>query len=293
MNTNGNISRRSALRVAAGSALAVGTGLSTLDAAAEKLQVGDSGPFRHSLCRWCFSKIPLPELAARAKALGFESIELLDPAEWPVVREAGLACAVANGTTDISIGFNRLENHARFVPSMSERLVAAARAGIPNVIVFSGNRNGISEEEGLENCAKGLRQIVGTAEKEKVTIVMELLNSRVNHPDYQCDRTSWGVELVKRVGSERFKLLYDIYHMQIMEGDVISTIRANHDYIAHYHCAGVPGRHDLDENQELNYGAISRAIAATGYRGFMTQEFLPQGDPFQALADAKKTCLGI
>jgi hydroxypyruvate isomerase len=197
---------------------------------------------------------------------------------------------MANGTTTIPKGFNRLEHHREHVPSMLERIHACADAGLPNVICFSGNRAGMSEEEGLDNCVVGLKQIVGEAEKSGVTICMELLNSKVDHRDYMCDRTAWGVELVKRVGSERFKLLYDIYHMQIMEGDVINTIRREAAYIGHYHTGGVPGRHEIDDTQELNYPAVMRAIATTGFKGFVGQEFIPAKDPLTSLRQAVERC---
>jgi hydroxypyruvate isomerase len=249
-----------------------------------------SDSFHHSVCKWCYKDIPLETLAHSARGLGLESIELLDPADWPVVRKYGLTCAMANGTTTIRDGFNRVENHAKYVPAMIERIAACADAGLPNVICFSGSRAGLADEQGLANCARGLRQIVGAAEKAGVTVCMELLNSKVNHPDYMCDRTAWGVELCRRVGSERFKLLYDIYHMQIMEGDVIRTIQDNHRYIGHYHTGGVPGRHEIDDTQELCYPAIMRAIKATGFTGFVAQEFVPARDPLTSLRAAVKLC---
>jgi hydroxypyruvate isomerase len=248
--------------------------------------------FHHSVCKWCYPKISLDALAGAAKGIGLDSIELLDPADWPVVQRHGLTCAMANGTTTIPVGFNRIENHAKFVPSMIERIAACADAGLPNVIVFSGNRAGLPDEQGLENCAIGLKQIVGAAEKRGVTVCMELLNSKVNHHDYMCDHTDWGVELVKRVGSERFKLLYDIYHMQIMEGDVIRTIRKHHAYIGHYHTGGNPGRNEFEpaDIQELNYPAIMRAIKDTGFRGYVAQEFIPTRDPLTSLRNAVALC---
>jgi hydroxypyruvate isomerase len=246
--------------------------------------------YRHSVCRWCYKGISLETLARAAKEMGIESVELLSPRDWPLVRNLGLTCAVANGTTTIPKGFNRVENHLTQVPSMLERIRACAEAGLPSVICFSGTRNGMSDEEGLENCSLGLKQIVGEAEKHGVTICMELLNSKVDHRDYMCDRTDWGVELVKRVGSERFKLLYDIYHMQIMEGDVIATIHRAAPYISHYHTGGVPGRHEIDGTQELNYPAIMRAIAATGHKGFVGQEFIPARDPLTSLREAVDLC---
>lgn len=279
------ISRREALLSLAGA-----FALASLPARATETPASGAG-FRHSVCKWCYRDIPLAEFAVAVKAMGIESVELLDPADWPVVQQAGLTCAVANGTTKINRGLNRLEHHADQVPSMIERIRACAAAGIPNVIVFSGNRAGLSDEQGLENCATGLRPIARAAEEHGVTVVMELLNSRLNHPDYMCDRTAWGVELVKRVGSERFKLLYDIYHMQIMEGDVIRTIEANARFIGHYHTGGNPGRAEIDGTQELNYPAIMRAIKATGFTGFVAQEFIPKRKPaLQSLREAVQLC---
>jgi hydroxypyruvate isomerase len=249
-----------------------------------------TGGIRHSVCRWCYNKIPLEEFARAAKGMGIESVELLGPDEWPVVQNLGLTCALANGTTTIPDGLNRIENHEKMVPSMIERISKVAAAGLPSVIVFSGNRKGMPDEQGLENCAIALKQIVPAAEKAGVTVVMELLNSKVNHHDYMCDHTPWGVELVKRVGSERFKLLYDIYHMQIMEGDVIATIRDNAEFIGHYHTGGVPGRNEIDEGQELYYPAIMRAILETGYKGFVAQEFIPKRDPLTSLREGVRIC---
>jgi hydroxypyruvate isomerase len=253
-------------------------------------QAPTSGSFSHSVCRWCYSKMPLEDLAINSKRIGLESVELLEPNEWPVVQKQGLTCAMAMGVTKIPQGLNRLENHAAMVPGMIDRIGAVADAGLPNVIVFSGSRAGMPDEQGIENCAVALKQMMATAEKRRVTVCMELLNSKVNHPDYMCDHTAWGVELVKRVGSDRFKLLYDIYHMQIMEGDVVRTIRDNHQYIAHYHTGGVPGRHEIDDTQELNYPMIARAIRDTGFRGYLAQEFIPVRDPMTSLAAAVALC---
>jgi hydroxypyruvate isomerase len=290
------LSRRDALRSIAGAA-ALATlprSLSATDSTAQSPMSASpsTASLRQSVCHWCFKKYSLEELAPLAKEMGLQSIELLNPAEWPVVQKHGLTCALANGTTTIPEGLNRLENHQRQIPSMLARIKECADAGIPSVIVFSGNRYGMSDEQGLENCTAGLKQLVGEAEKRGVTIVMELLNSKVNHRDHMCDRTSWGVELVKRVGSERFKLLYDIYHMQIMEGDVIRTIRQNAAYIGHYHTAGNPGRNEFEpgDPQELNYPAIMQAIKATGYTGFVGQEFIPIRDPLTSLRAAVDLC---
>ena len=246
--------------------------------------------FRQSVSQWCFSKIPLPEFARTAKALGLDSIELLDPKDWPVIKEYGLVCAMSKPVDTITDSFNRRETHARLIPALKERLKECAAAGVPNIVCFSGSRGGRSDEEGLEICTEAFKQIVGTAEQVGITLCIELLNSKINHPDYQCDHTAWGVELCKRVGSERLKLLYDIYHMQVMEGDVIRNIRENHAYIGHYHTAGNPGRNELDDSQELNYPAIMRAIKATGFRGFVGHEFIPTRDPLTSLREAIALC---
>src|SRR5258708_25085984 len=291
-----HISRREALRTLTGAAALVTLGsvhtMNAKDVASHK-EFGSSpeaGTFQQSVCRWCYSKVPLDELAHASKEMGLASVELLDRIDWPVVRRYGLTCAMANGVTKIADGFNRVENHAQYVPGMIERIAVCAEAGLPNVICFSGNRRGMSDEQGLENCAVGLKQIVGEAEKRGVTVCMELLNSKVNHKDYMCDHTAWGVELAKRVGSERFKLLYDIYHMQIMEGDVIRTIQENHACIGHYHTGGNPERHEIHETHELNYAAIMRAIKGTGFTGFVAQEFIPKRDALTSLREAVKLC---
>jgi hydroxypyruvate isomerase len=283
--------RRDALKALAGTAAlaALPRGRSS-EAVPPPTASAPTGSFRHSACRWCYQGIPLDDLAREGKRIGLESVELLDPGDWPVVQRHGLTCAMANGVTRITEGLNRLEHHAVMVPGMVERVRACADAGLPNVICFSGNRAGMDDEQGLANCAVALKQIVGEAERRRVTVCMELLNSKVNHKDYMCDHTAWGVELVKRVGSERFKLLYDIYHMQIMEGDVVSTIRDNQAFIAHYHTGGVPGRHEIDAAQELNYAAVSRAIKETGFRGYVAQEFIPTRDPITSLAEAVAIC---
>lgn len=289
---SGTISRRTAMQhLAAAAAVLAGTG-SGLGARAAESAVPQprKGSVNHSVCRWCYNSMPLEALAQAVQAMGVRSIELLDPEDWPVVRKYGLTCAMANGPSTIPQGFNRVENHSWLVPGYRERLRAAAEAGLPNVIAFSGNRDGMDDEEGLEHCVTGLQQIMPAAEQHGVTVCMELLNSKVDHPDYMCDHTAWGVELVERVGSERFKLLYDIYHMQIMEGDVIRTIRDHHDAIGHYHTGGNPGRHEIDATQELNYPAIVRAIRDTGFQGYVAQEFIPTRDPMTSLREAIALC---
>jgi hydroxypyruvate isomerase len=233
------------------------------------------GNIKQSVCRWCYGKIPLEKLAEEAKRIGYQSIELLTPEEFKVMKPLGLTCAMVKGACEIPDGYNRKKNHDRLEKSVREHVDFAAENGLPSVIVFSGNRRGMSDEQGLANCVEGLKRVVGHAEEKKITICMELLNSKVNHADYMCDRSPWGVELVKQVGSPRFKLLYDIYHMQIMEGDVIRTIQDNKDAFGHYHTGGNPGRHEIDETQELNYPAIVRAILETGYDGYLGQEYIP------------------
>ncbi|MBM3762802.1 MAG: TIM barrel protein [Acidobacteria bacterium] len=239
------------------------------------------GNIRHSVCKWCYPKVSLDDLCKAGKEMGLGSIELLGPDDWPTLKKHGLTCAMTTapnieGLGGITKAFNRVEHHDKLFSVYSDWIPKAAAAGIENIICFSGNRDGLDDEKGLANCALGIKRLMPLAEKHKVNLVMELLNSKVNHKDYQCDHTAWGVELCQRVGSERMKLLYDIYHMQIMEGDVIATIRANHTYFAHYHTGGVPGRNEIDASQELHYPAIVKAIVDTGFKGFIAQEFIPK-----------------
>ena len=249
------------------------------------------GPLKQSICRWCYGGMDLPTLCRHADELGYRSVELLGESEWPVVREFGLDCAVANGPVSIGGGINRPETHDKFVADCEAMLPKVRDAGIATMIVFSGNRRDeLTDETGLAYCAEALRCVMPAAERTGVTVIMELLNSKVDHGGYMCDRTPWGVQLCNEVGSDRFKLLYDIYHMQIMEGDVIRTIRENHQYIGHYHTGGVPGRREIDESQELYYPAICRAIVETGYAGFLGQEFIPARDPVQSLRQAFGIC---
>jgi hydroxypyruvate isomerase len=231
----------------------------------------------HSVCQWCYGSIPLEEFARAAKAIGLKSIELLGPDQWAVVQKHGLTCAMAY-VTDLGLnkGFNDPSLHEKFLKDYSTNIPKAADAGLKSVICFSGNANGLSYEKGLENCAIGLAPVLKVAEKYNVLVQMELLNSKVDHKDYQCDHTEWGVKLCEKLGSPNFKLLYDIYHMQIMEGDVIATIRKHQKYIGHYHTGGVPGRNEIDETQELYYPAIMKAIVETGFKGFVAQEFIPK-----------------
>jgi len=250
------------------------------------------GKINHSVCQWCYSSIPLEELVRAAKSFGISSVELLTAEQWPVALKHGLTCAMGYATSiGLSQGFNDPSLHERLQKEYVATIPKAADAGLKNLICFSGNRNGLTDAQGLENCAKGLDPIMKVAAKYNITVVMELLNSKVDHKDYQCDHTAWGVQLCEKLGSPNFKLLYDIYHMQIMEGDVIATIRKSKDYIAHYHTGGVPGRHEIDETQELNYPAIMRAISETGFKGHVAQEFIPaKAEPLVSLKKSIEIC---
>lgn len=246
------------------------------------------GRLNMSVCRWCFKDSSVEDLAQNAKRLGLVGIDLLSPGEdFETVKKHGLICTMTQSHS-IPKGLNRKENWEECLGKIRTAIDATSAEGWPNVICFSGNRDGMPDDEGLKNCAEALKQIVGYADEKKVTICMELLNSKRNHKDYMCDRTAWGVELCKAVGSDRFKLLYDIYHMQIDEGDVIATIRENKKYLGHFHTAGVPGRNELDDQQELYYPAIAKAIADTGFKGIFAHEFIPKRDPMTSLAEAVK-----
>lgn len=249
------------------------------------------GNIHHSVSQWCYGDIPLDQFARSCREMGLESIELLGEKDWPIVQKAGLKCAVGYATElGIPNGFNRVANHEKLIADFTNMIPKAAAAGIPNLICFSGNREGQDDNEGLLNCAKGIRQIMPLAEKHGVTILIELLNS-YQHEDYQCDRTSWGAALCEMVGSERFKLLYDIYHMQIMEGNIIENITRYSKYIGHIHTGGVPGRHELDETQELYYPAIMSALVKTGYKGYVGHEFVPtQKDKLESLRKSVLIC---
>ena len=246
----------------------------------------------HSVCQWCYSDISLDKLCEAAKAIGIKSIDLLKPEEWPIAQKYGLTCAMAYASGfGLSKGFSDVSLHEQLLKDYTANIPKAAEAGLKNVICFSGNANGLTYEKGLENCAKGLEPVIKVAAKHNITVCMELLNSKVDHKDYQCDHTEWGVRLCEKLGSPNFKLLYDIYHMQIMEGDVIATIKKHTKYIAHYHTGGVPGRNEIDETQELYYPAIMRAIVATGFKGFVAQEFIPKRqDKLASLKQGVEIC---
>lgn len=250
------------------------------------------GNINHSACRWCYNSIPMEEFCQGAKDIGLKGIDLVGPKDWDMLKKYDLVSTMCNGAEiNLVDGFNDPKFHATLIKNYTEMIPLVAKAGYKNLICFSGNRRGKDDETGLKNCTEGLKQLVGIAEKNGVTLVMELLNSKVNHKDYQCDHSDWGVELCKRVGSENFKLLYDIYHMQIDEGDVISTIKTKHQYFAHYHTGGVPGRNEINESQELYYPAIMKAIKDTGFTGFVAQEFIPTWtDKLAALKQAVGIC---
>lgn len=295
MQNINNSSRRTAIKkIAATTAIALaGNSLLTRLSAAESV-IGEQlkGRVNHSVCRWCYNSIPLEDLCKAAKNIGLTSIELVGPEEWPMLKKYGLTSALPWGAgMGIEKGFNDPQYHDALVKSYEEVIPKAAAAGYNQIICFSGNRKGLDDEQGIKNCAVGLKRLMPVAEKYKVKMVMELLNSKVNHKDYQCDHTAWGVALCDSVGSEYFKLLYDIYHMQIMEGDVIATIRKYNKFISHYHTGGVPGRNEIDETQELHYPAIVKAILETGYKGFVAQEFIPKReDKIASLKQGVQIC---
>tara|TARA_B100000929_G_scaffold271311_1_gene242126 strand:- start:1157 stop:2056 length:900 start_codon:yes stop_codon:yes gene_type:complete len=251
-----------------------------------------SGKINHSVCRWCYQDIPLDKFTKACAEMGIQAIDLLKPSEWDIIEKEGLVCSMA--TDDFAIiteGFNDLKNHKKLQEQYKTLIKKASDHNIKNVICFSGNRNGMDEKTGIINCVKGLTPLLDYAESLNVNLVMELLNSKVDHPGYMCDHTAWGVELAKALNKPNFKLLYDIYHMQIMEGDVIRTIRENHEYINHYHTGGNPGRNEINDSQELNYSAIMQAIYDTGFKGFVAQEFIPTyDDKLGALREGIEIC---
>jgi hydroxypyruvate isomerase len=233
------------------------------------------GNIRHSVCRWTMGFLSLSELCNTVKSIGFSAIDLVGPADWETLKSYGIDSSMCNGA-EISLteGWNDPQYHAELIRRYTEHINLVADAGYTNLICFSGNRRGMDDESGLKNCINGLKSVLSLAEKRGVVLQMELFNSKIDHPDYMCDNSAWGIELCNRLNSPNFKLLYDIYHMQISEGDIIRTIRDNHTWFGHYHTAGVPGRNEIEENQELNYPAIMRAIHETGYEGYVAQEFM-------------------
>lgn len=247
-----------------------------------------------SVCYWCYQSIPLDDFCAAIRKLGLEAIDLLTPEQWDTAARHGLKVSMCyGGDLGIPRGWNDPRYHATMIRNYSENIPLAAKYGYRNIICFSGYRKGMDDETGMQNCIRGLKQLLPLAEKYRVNIVMELLNSKVDHPDYMCDHSAWGVELCKRIGSERFRLLYDIYHMQIMEGDIIRTIQENYPYFVHYHTGGVPGRKEIDDTQELYYPAVMRAILATGFQGHVAQEFIPTPKDKAGMLASLEKCVRI
>jgi hydroxypyruvate isomerase len=249
------------------------------------------GRIHQSVCQWCYPHLSIDQLAEFAAKIGLKGVDLLKPDDYEIPHRYGLICTMGyGGGGEIGKALNRVENHAAIEQGLRENIPRAQKAGVPNVITFSGNRAGMSDEEGARNTIAGLNRVKKIAEDHGVTICLELLNSKVNHPDYMCDHTAWGVRVVSEVNSPNVKLLYDIYHMQIMEGDLIDTIRQNLQWIAHFHTGGVPGRHELDDTQEVQWDGVMRAIAAAGFRGYVAHEFLPTADPLVSLRKAADLC---
>lgn len=290
---NKDLSRRTALKniVAGTAALGVSAALPAFAVAQQKPNML-KGNVNHAVCRWCFGGMDLDSLCIEAKKIGIKAIDLVGPKDWPTLKKHGLYSSMCNGAEiNLVDGWNDPKFHDTLIKNYTEMIPKVAAAGYTQLICFSGSRRGKDDETGWKNCVDGLKQVLPLAEKHGVVLVMELLNSKINHKDYQCDRTSWGAELCKRLGSENFKLLYDIYHMQIDEGDVINNIRTYHSYISHYHTAGVPGRNEIDDTQELYYPAIIKAIVATGFKGYLAQEFIPKyADKIKSLKDAVNIC---
>jgi hydroxypyruvate isomerase len=289
-----NQDRRSALKnLMAGSAAIAAAPLLSSFSIETKKENTLKGNINHSVCQWTYGFLSVEELCKVANDIGIPAIDLMGPKDWPTLKKYNLyssMCYVAAGSS-LTSGWNDKANHEKLVKDYLETFPMMVQAGYKDVICFSGSRNGMDDETGLKNCVEGLKKILPAAEKSGLTVHMELLNSKVDHKDYMCDKTPWGVELCKRLNTENFKLLYDIYHMQIDEGDVIRTIKDNHQYIGHYHTGGVPGRHEIDESQELFYPAIMRAILQTGYKGYVAQEFIPAGpDKIASLRKAVQIC---
>ena len=297
--TSSRFSRRHILQAgaAATAAAMLGRTLSGAEKEPHKMStdpVITNGRINQSVVYWCYEPMPIETLARHAADIGLKAIENVEPKDWPILKRYGLVCAMTVGHLFID-GLNHKENHPMCIEKLKACIDANAEASFPNVITFSGMRRGMPDDVGLENTVLGLKEVIGHAERKKVNLCLEVLNSRVDvemkgHPDYMCDKVEWAAEVCRRIASERMKILFDVYHVQIMEGDIITRIRQYHPYIGHYHVAGVPGRNEIDDTQELNYPAIMRAILATGYTGFVGQEFIPTRDPIQSLRKAVRIC---
>lgn len=282
-------SRRTVLKTLTSTALTPALSLPMTES--ESTAPALKGRINHGVCKWCYGKIPLEDFCQSVKDMGIKGIDLLDPPQWPVLKKYGLTCSLPQGAgKGITQGFNDPKLHDELVASYEAIFPKLKEAGLDKIICFSGNRRGMSNEEGLQNCVTGLKRLMPSAQKYGITMIMELLNSKVDHKDYMCDHTAWGAEVCKQVGSENLKLLYDIYHMQIMEGDIIRNIREHNKYIGHYHTGGNPGRNEIDDSQEIYYPAVMRAIVETGYKGFVSQEFIPKRDPLKSLKEAVELC---
>ena len=288
-HTGGRVSRRGFVSGLAGTAMAA-----PLLAAESQPKAALKGRIKQSVCQWCFNPMPLDELARNVAAMGLRSIELVPPDQWPTLKKHGLICALTSSHSFVD-GWSHKENYAMCEEKVRTAIDATSAAGFPCVITFSGFRKGMADDVGLANTVEGLKRVVGYAEQKKVTLILEVLNSRVNvemkgHPDYMCDSVEWAVEACRQIASPRMKFLFDIYHVQIMQGDLITRIRKHHEFIGHYHTAGVPGRNEIDETQEVNYPAVMKTIVETGYQAYVGQEFIPTRDPMTSLRQAVALC---
>ena len=293
-----SLTRRRLLQGAAGTLAAVAggsfVGRAAQSPAPSAGPVVTKGRIKQSVCQWCYNPMPLETLAQNAAAMGLRSIELVEPEGWPILKKYGLVCALAN-SHGFAHGFAHKEEHAMCIDNLKKQIDLCAEAKFPTVITFSGYRKGLADEVGLENAVQGLKQVIGYAEKKGINLCLEVLNSRVEvemkgHPDYMCDHVEWAAEVCRRIASPRMTFLFDVYHVQVMQGDIIARIKKYHQYIGHYHTAGVPGRNEIDDSQEINYPAVMKVIAETGYQGYVGQEFIPTRDPMQSLRAAVQLC---
>jgi len=291
MKNSSHYTRREILKTVTGGAVLAAAALNTKLILAEDKPASTQrkGRIKQSVSRWCYGGIPMKDFCKNCVELGIGGIDLVGPGDWPVMKEFGLVgtCTPSHG---LPVGLNHKENHEECLKKIREAIEKTSEAGFPNVICFSGNRKGFSEEDGAANCVEALKKIAGFAEEKKVTLILELLNSKVNHKDYQADHTAWAVDICKKTGSPNIKVLYDIYHMQIMEGDLIRTIKDNIQYIGHFHTGGNPGRNEIDDTQEINYKAVMQVIAESKYSGWVAHEFIPKRDPLTSLKQAVEIC---
>jgi hydroxypyruvate isomerase len=284
-----NVTRRNVLKSAVSGAAMASISFPLWSANTDS--VPRKGRVKQSVSRWCYKNIPLDDLCTAAAQMGLKAVDLLNPDEFEVPARYGLVCSMGYaGGGEIGSAMNRVENHARIEEGFRKFIPLAAKAGVPNVITFSGLRAGMSDDEGAKNTIIGLNRVKKIGEDHGVTICMELLNSKVDHKDYMCDHSAWGVRVVEEVNSPRVKLLYDIYHMQIMEGDLVRTIQQNIQWLAHFHTGGVPGRHELDGTQEVQWDGVMRGIVAANFQGYVAHEFVPTRDPLTSLRQAVDLC---